>query len=235
MRIAAHPLEKIPLLERIILGRGEWTLSDLETPGITALQIYNGVRDRGFKRGMSVWTRLLLNGRRIFIMGGSDAHGDLNRRRRVWLPFLSISEENDHIFGNVRTVVRAKSKAVGDIVEALRKGHAVVTDGPFIDLEVTSKNKVGCPGDEVPGSKISVSITVISSSEFGSLKKVRVIAGIQDKNIENILLSKDISAQEFEFTFTGTYESKNFLYIRVECETVLGKICLTNPVWITGE
>ena len=228
---AAHPLERIPLLEKLILGRGKWALNDLLTPGITALQFYNGIRDRGFHDGMKTWIKLLLDGRRIYTFGGNDAHGDMNRRRHVWLPFFSISEGYEHIFGDVRTVVRAQSRDQKDIVEALRGGHAVVTDGPFIDIMVSSNNKTAYPGDEIPGGKITVKATFISSSEFGSLKKARIFAGITGEKVERILMTADISQSDYEYSVDDSFELKGLLYIRADCETALGKICFTNPVW----
>jgi len=238
---AAHPLERIPLLEQFILGRGQWTRSDLETPGITALQFYNGSRDKGFYKGMNTWIKLLLSGHRIYTFGGNDAHGDLNRRRYIWLPFMLISEGIGHVFGNVRTVVRARSKAAEDIIEALREGHAVVTDGPFIDIEVVSSTIVAHPGDEVPGGKITVQVKFVSSSEFGSLKKVRIIAGIADEKAERIVVSQyfakgySVSHSVFEHSFNDSFESNGFLYIRADCETVLEKICFTNPIWVVNK
>lgn len=232
---AAHPLERIPLLEQFVLGRGQWTLGDLETPGITALQFYNGLRDRGFRDGMASWIKLLLGGRRIYTFGGNDAHGDLNRRRHVFFPLILISEEVEHIFGNVRTVVRAQSKAAGDIIEALRGGHAVVTDGPFIDIEAVSNNIVAHPGDEIPRGKIAVHAKFISSSEFGSLKKARIIAGIAGEKVERIVVSQDLSHSDFEHSFRDSFELNGLLYIRADCETVLGKICFTNPIWVTDK
>ncbi len=232
---AAHPLEKIPLLEKFFLGRGKWTFSDLETPGIKALQFYNGIRDKGFRDGMNSWIKLLLNGRRIYTFGGNDAHGDLNRSRYVWLPLMFISEGIEHVFGNVRTVVRAMSKSTIDIIEALNEGHAVVTDGPFINLELVKNNVVAHPGDEITAGKIGVNAKFISSSEFGFLKKTRIIFGIKGEKAERILLSHNLSNSEFEYIFKDSFEINNLLYIRADCETALGKICFTNPIWIADK
>ncbi len=232
---AAHPLEKIPLLEKIFLGRGKWTLKDIENPGITALQFYNGVRDSGFRDGMKAWVQLLLKGRRIYAFGGSDAHGDFNRCRQISLPFISISETDEHFFGKVRTVVRAKSKSAIDVITALKEGKAVVTDGPFINFEVRSGNVSAISGDEIPCGKMTLNAGFISSSEFGYLKKCRILIGLKGENNEKILFTKDFKDSEYEFIFTDTFKLKNLIYIRADCETVTGKICFTNPVWVKSK
>ncbi|MFC1650484.1 CehA/McbA family metallohydrolase [Candidatus Latescibacterota bacterium] len=247
---AAHPLEKIPILEKLILGRGKWSLNDLQTPGVTAIQFYNGIRDRGFCHGMKVWIKLLLSGRRMHAFGGNDAHGDMNRRRRMEIPLVSISERYEHIFGNVRTVVRAKSTDRKDIFEALANGRALVTDGPFIDIAIFSNDTVACPGDVFPaditseransGETVTVNASFISTPEFGPLKKVKIYGGAvkdsaKDENTENEemnILTADFPTPDFEYKYSEPFDVKGFIYIRAECETAKGKICFTNPIWV---
>jgi len=230
---AAHPFEKVPFLEKLLLGRGSWSHKDLRTPGITAMQFYNGVRDRGFRDGMKNWIQFLLSGKRMYAFGGTDAHGDLNRCRCIGFPFVSVSEKRDHIFGSVRTVVHSQTKTRKDIIEALKGGHAVVSDGPFIDLEASSHNRIGHPGDELIDGNITVRALCISSSEFGALKKFRILAGIEGETNERILASPEPDHTDFEYSFTTSIELQGLLYIRAECETVLSKICFTNPIWFT--
>ncbi|MFC1490521.1 CehA/McbA family metallohydrolase [Candidatus Latescibacterota bacterium] len=247
---AAHPLENIPVIEKLILGRGKWSIKDIQTPGVTAIQFYNGIRDRGFHQGKKAWIKLLLNGRRIYAFGGNDAHGDMNRRRRIEIPLVSISERFEHIFGNVRTVVRAKSKERHDITEALINGHAQVTDGPFIDINISLNDTIAYPGDVFStdtntdlantGEEIVVNAIFMSTPELGSLKRVLVYGGAKkespgNENTENkeiIIMTNDISTQDFEYKYSESFAAKGFLYIRAECETSKGKICFTNPIWI---
>ncbi|HUT62442.1 MAG TPA: CehA/McbA family metallohydrolase, partial [Anaerolineae bacterium] len=153
---AAHPMERITLLEKLLLKRSEWYPSDLKTPGILALQIHNGARDRGFYKGKKTWINMILNGYRMYAFGGSDAHGDLNLHRSVGLPFFSVKEGLHHTFGSVKTIVRAKSKEKEDILEGLKAGRAVVTEGPFIDLTVTSGYSVVGPGEIAPRGSLTV-------------------------------------------------------------------------------
>jgi len=229
---AAHPLETVPVLERLVLNRGEWTFDDLETPGVSALQIHNGVRDRGFRKGMENWRRLLLSGRKVYAYGGSDAHGDLNRARRLGFPFLSVTETRDHTFGCVRTVVRAGSERKDDICDALRNGHAVVSEGPFVDLPVVSGGMTGGPGDTLPGGDLKVRVSLYSSPEFGPLGKVTVFAGVRGETSERILVSSESFESGFSHSLHLDYRRRGAGYIRAECETGTGRLCFTNPVWM---
>ncbi|MFC1538681.1 CehA/McbA family metallohydrolase [Candidatus Latescibacterota bacterium] len=246
---AAHPLEKIPIHEKLILGRGKWSLNDLQTQGVIAIQFYNGIKDSGYHDGKRAWIKLLLSGRRIFAFGGNDAHGDMNRRRRMEIPFVSISQKYEHMFGNVRTVVRAKSKDRDDILEALKKGRAIVTDGPFIDISISSNETVAYPGDVFtansqhkmnPEMEIFVNTFFMSTPEFGSLKKVNIFGGVvkkkqEDDNSENeeiSIMTVDNPMTENEFRYSETIRADGLLYIRAECETDKGKICFTNPIWL---
>jgi len=230
---AAHPMEKIPLLEQLILKRGEWTISDLETPGITAMQFYNGTRDGGFRRGKKTWIQLLLKGRRIFVYGGNDAHGDMNRSRKLSLPLVSVSETENHVFGTVRTVVRAQSFVPENIIEALRDGRAVVTDGPFIDLTVRRDGNIAYPGGETPAGDNRVQAVFMSTPEFGCLKRCKIFAAVLGEEIE-LALNESKGSYEYTYVFDKTIELKSVMYLRAECETERGSICFTNPIWVTG-
>ncbi len=250
---AAHPFERIPLLEKFILNRGPWTPNDLRKSGITAVQFYNGVRDRGFYRGKNAWIGLLLEGRRIYAFGGNDAHGDLNRKRTMDVPFVSVTEKNEHLFGNVRTVVRAKSPSKDDILEALTFGRALVTDGPFIDLSLQGNDRIFRPGDTIraefsadDGKETVVSASFVSSPEFGRLKTVKILGGplpcaVTDRtgnirqwveNGERVLFIYELGNRKYSYEYSESFRAAEFQYLRAECETDMHKICITNPVWL---
>jgi len=232
MACASHPLEKAPFLERVLLARGRWTQNDLETPGLTGLQFYNGIRDSGFAEGMKTWIQLLLKGRRSYAYGGSDAHGDMNRRRRVLMPFLMTGEDVSHTFGSVRTLVRAASKKTEDIMDGLTNGHAQVTDGPFVDLCIDCENSTAGPGDEISAPGGIVRAVLKSSPEFGSLQSGRIVGGAVGNTEERTIAAIKNSDTGYEHRLESNENISEFSYIRAECETVNGKYCFTNPVWI---
>ncbi|HTY36553.1 MAG TPA: hypothetical protein VMH23_05550, partial [Bacteroidota bacterium] len=67
---AAHALEPVPFLQRLILHRGSWHLDDLLEEGLTGLQIINGKLDEGFHEGYRTWISLLLRGKRAIALAG---------------------------------------------------------------------------------------------------------------------------------------------------------------------
>lgn len=230
---AAHPLEHIPLSERILLGRGPWKHEDLDTTGVAALQFHNGVRDAGFRRGMATWVGLLLAGRRVSAFGGNDSHGDMNLRRSIGVPFLTLRESARHVLGGVRTAVRARSGSWRDILDGLSSGHAVVTEGPFIDLRLRSGGIEAGPGDECPGSLASVSSVCASTPEFGLFRSGRILGGKKDERAERVIadLAPFIKGN-YSGEFVNTFSLHGYRYIRAECETDKRALCFTNPVWI---
>jgi hypothetical protein len=230
---AAHPLEHIPFLERLLLGRGAWTYQDMQVPGLSALQIHNGTRDRGFDRGLQVWKKLILKGKRISIVGGSDAHGDFNYRRRVSIPFLSLSESGGSSFGSVRTLVKARSRSVKDIVDALRNGNSQISEGPYIDLTVSAGGRAAHPGETINQGKFTVRVLLKSSPEFGFIKKAQILYGKKGDREEKVLAGLDMfHRSEYQYVFESAFELDNLFYFRCECETEKNKICLANPVWV---
>ena len=237
----------------VVLNRGPWTPNDLKTPRVSAIQFYNGVRDKGYYRGKDAWIRLLLEGRRVFAFGGNDAHGDLNRKRTMDVPLMSVTEVYEHIFGNVRTVVRAKSAAKDDILDALANGRAVVTDGPFIDISLSRNGRIYQPGDAISAEnpeddKIKTVITAsfVSTPEFGCLKNMIILGGPVPntitkitgekkeltKNGEIVLFEQECSNRKYSCEYSEPFRIEGFLYVRAECETEKCRICITNPVWI---
>jgi hypothetical protein len=228
---SAHPFKHISAAERLLLNRGSWTPSDLETPGITGIQFYNGIRDKSFFAGKKEWIRLLLDGKRIYAFGGSDAHGDLNRTRAIGIPLWSVKESPDHTLGCVRTVIYAESSSREHMLTGLRAGHAVVTDGPFIDLIVYSADGPSIPGDECGGESVSVTVAFRSSREFGTLGECAIIAGMRNDKTEKMVKKTIPPGQQLVYEDREQLKIAEIRYIRAECITENGAICFTNPVW----
>lgn len=230
---AAHPFERVGWAERIVLNRGGWDIRDLVTTGVSAMQFYNGVRDRGFRRGMRAWVRLLLDGHRIAAFGGSDSHGDMNRRRGVSIPFISLGESSHNLLGTVRTAVRAFSRALPDVMDALRNGRALVTDGPFIDLVVDPGGADAGPGGGIAPGRVPVRAEFLSTPEFGALRRCRLLAGAFGAGEERpIPVFERPGGAVYRHEFESALSLERPGYLRAECETVTGKRCFTNPVWI---
>jgi hypothetical protein len=126
---AAHPSEPVPLLQRMLLGRGQWTMADLTLDGLDGIQCLNGSWDDSFEEALMMWVKCLLQGKRRVLIGGNDAHGNFNRFRQISIPFLRLAENDRQLFGRMRTGVFLDEEVTEQsIVEALREGRAIITD-----------------------------------------------------------------------------------------------------------
>jgi hypothetical protein len=122
---------------------------------------YAEVKDRiegALHDGAHTWDRQLLIGldpartaeldwlgpdepRRIFMAGGSDAHGDLNYRREGYARWTT--RVTDNALGKVRNLVDVGSLAEGEhddlqgrVQEAVAEGRFSVTDGPALRIGI---------------------------------------------------------------------------------------------------
>ncbi|MBN2365265.1 MAG: hypothetical protein EH225_04495, partial [Calditrichaeota bacterium] len=107
--IAAHPREKPPLSQKIMLNRGIWSRKDLENSRLNAIQIANDLHDSWFEETRNFWIQLLLSGRKIGIIAGNDSHGNFNCFRQISIPFLKMTYSRNHLLGQARTAVFAPS------------------------------------------------------------------------------------------------------------------------------
>ena len=230
--VASHPFEHISTAERLILNRGAWTNADLAAPGIIGMQFHNGVRDGGFKKGMRAWISMLLQGRRIVALAGSDSHGDFNRTRSVAIPFMALKESTDNTFACVRSIVKATSGARDDIVEGIRAGRVVVSEGPFVDLRVICRDTIAGPGDEVNDSSGIVRATALSNNDYGPVMSLKIIAGMYREKVERTVSEDTPSGAIFRLSAECVLAGDDVRYYRAECITTEGLLCFTNPVWV---
>ncbi|MEW6203516.1 MAG: CehA/McbA family metallohydrolase [bacterium] len=218
---AAHPFSELDALSTYILNRGHYTDEDLTHPNLSGMEFWNGSvkpDENGYKK----WISLLLSGARTFIAAGSDAHGDFQTT-----------------FGAVRTAVFVPDAPDPDsIAAALRNGNSIVSSGPFISLSLTNeKNETAVCGESISGSSLTINLAVISSPEFGALKKLQIIAGDLDAKNETTILQLTDENQfqsPFKHDIAIQIQNLNNFYIRAEAETARNNTtfyALTNPIW----
>jgi hypothetical protein len=239
---AAHALEPVPLLQRLLLGRGVWSFRDLQNEGLAGMQILNGKNDIGFKRSYRMWVRLLLSGCKLCAISGNDAHGNFNRYRQIGIPFLSIREKDHQIFGKWRTGVFVEGPlSEKEILVALAGGHAIMTDGPVVHLRASSSDRqVSNVEGYFRGETLLLSIAVLSSEEFGEINVVRVIVGKVGNAVERIAFRFE-GNQGFSIHKEVALEQSSISYARIEVGTSESgsydgrqHFCFTNPIWIDG-
>ena len=201
--------------------------------------------------GIEKWDELLRANldplTKIFISGGSDAHGDMNY---VVGGLGELIDLNDNAMGKVRTLVYASGgKNRENILNGLKNGRSVVTDGPVgifgMDRDQNGRLE-GNGSDVIIGDHIVLpqtdSTTFFiqwnSTEEFGDINEIAIFRGDRLQTWELAKLYP-FNGREGSLTWSqnatmvpGTY------YYRVEARIRdnNGNIVYrgyTNPIWIT--
>ncbi|MEX0602644.1 MAG: hypothetical protein WD295_04835, partial [Bacteroidota bacterium] len=236
---AAHPKDRVPFLQRVLIGRGEWSTADLAADGLTGIQFANGVRGRAFDHGYTEWVRLLLAGRRTTIAAGNDAHGNFNRFRQVSIPFIRTREMDAQKFGEMRTGVFAEGPSHEQgIVLALHQGRSIITDGPVCTLRLTGANgEEFAIGDVARGSMFQGLLEIFSSEDFGEIAQATIVHGVVGERKETVL-HQALGSQGFSLVLRFPFESAANGYVRATVRTStmsfdgLSHFCMTNPIWV---
>ena len=237
LAIAPHPFVNFSKLESIFLHRGKWGKQDLGNSRLNGLQILNGVINPGFYEGLNHWKKLLLSGQRFFIYAGNDSHGNFNNYRQIKLPFWSMSQRQDYIFGKMRTVLVLTGKlSLQAIITGLSRGNCYITEGPAIDFKVVDleKRTIGT-GGQVNSQGCEICINVLSTPEFGAIKKLNIYQGDLSKGREHLLKSYNFT-KEYKCKEQFIYTIKNKGYVRTEVMTgnTNKNFCAySNPIWFS--
>ncbi len=245
---AAHPFVSISFLQKLLIRRGEWSLTDVSNPGLSGIQILNGEFDGGFCKGLKVWKQLLLTGRRPAIAAGNDSHGNFNLFRQVKIALLKLHEKEFQIFGKMRTGIYLQNKYpknkylknkpdIPSILSALKTGRSFITSGPALKVSSRENGEIHFPGDTINQKSFCLDITAESSSEFGELDSIKIYSGCINSGKE--LCYKEIRFRKSSFNFSGRIEyehSSTSGYVRFELYTGNGNLknqCYTNPLFIS--
>ncbi|RMH72927.1 MAG: hypothetical protein D6675_03610 [Gemmatimonadetes bacterium] len=230
LAFGAHVGEKAPFLQRLLLGRGDWTLADARCPSLRGVQIWNG---RDFHAGVKLWVDLLLAGVKAIAVGGNDAHGNFNRYRQIRIPFFQLAEADYQKFGDVRTVVYTPTLNLEAVMNSLKQGCCLVTNGPFAILNIIDgQGKHHGLGETVQTLPDHLYGHARSTREFGVITRIRLIKG-------DLTHQKEIIWQEWT---PGVYEWDNTIplpdfqgdYLRLEVISSTPATSFygfTNPIW----
>ncbi len=229
---AAHPGEKTSLLQRILLRRGNWVENEL-SPFVTSLQGINGKFDSFWYVTRKLWVKALLNGKHMPLIAGNDAHGDFNRYRAMGFPFLYIKENFERYYGLGRTGIYGDDHSQSATLKAVKEGRTFITDGPYVAICLENRVVVGsqCSRDD------QFCIDVESTEEFGSLRKITLIAGSYTTKKERVwILPSEKDCFSYQYSITNDTLC-DFDYIRVEVECNEGKRLFaskaaTSPVYL---
>ena len=232
----AHVLEPVPFLQRILLGRGVWHRADLTVRGLDGFQFANGKRDEGFTAGYQEWIRLLLAGHRCVTLAGDDAHGNFNRFRQIGIPFLLIRESLEQIWGATRTGVFVDGVDEKGILEAIRAGHSIISDGPVLDLR-TVNGGASLIGTEQKEPQVSFKVESATSGEYGKVRILRIIQGVVGGKEMTLVEKRGPLPDRWTDTFHLANDRRG--YVRAELWTDASTSAygrshfgMTNPIWL---
>ncbi|WP_131809425.1 CehA/McbA family metallohydrolase [Mycolicibacterium iranicum] len=107
--VAAHPAVPLPG------AAWEFGYGDVD-----AIEVWNGLWNLDDELALRIWHRLLVRGRRITAVGGSDSHG---AHQRV---------------GRPQTVVFAENLTTADLIAGLRNGHCYLTETDSVTIRFTA-------------------------------------------------------------------------------------------------
>ena len=239
LAIAAHTRMHVPLLHKILLGRGLWEPEDHHLANVAGFQLLNGSFDNDFEEALQLWIKSLLKGQKKYIYAGNDAHGNFNRFRQVKIPMLSVWDHTNQILGKCRTgIMLNENLTVTGILDALRQGRCVISDGPLMEMAIkTEDGRSYTLGDTYKGSNIKVSIGSTSTDEYGYLDSFELFLG-------DLNTSEEREIHHHTFKHERFSESEEF---ELDISTVSGYVrgvliskdrngnqyhCYTNPIWI---
>ncbi len=239
LAFAGHAATPPPRLQRLFLGRDHWRAADYDHPRLDGVQMWNSRHDPGFARGLAVWQKLLLAGRRPVLIGGNDAHGDFGRWRQIAIPFISLQEREEHLFGQVRTGILRPAGPAGldTLLHALRSGRCLVTSGPSLGLELIPETGPPCtPGDTCTCLPRRLLIQADSTPEFGPLTRVTLCIGDlhRQKETRRSLLIGPAGSMNFTLDEPAR-ELPGLGYLRLEVSSERDGIpfhCFSNPVFL---
>lgn len=179
----------------------EWAEQD-ETPVLVRLH-----------QGAAMWDRVLLWGitparlaaaglvtdqpRKLFMAGGSDAHGDLNFRREGRL--LGWSSANDTAIGKPRNLTfvgpHGGRPTYDQVIDGLVSGAFSVTDGPALRIAIDANGSGAIDAGDVPmggdfaitGATVPVLVEWRSTEEFGGVSDIDLYVGVQAGSHEGLV------------------------------------------------
>ena len=229
--IAAHPNEKVPFLQKILLNRGNWSFK--QTEWLNGFQIMNGMVNKRLEKSIQLWSEQLLEGKKFFIYAGNDSHGNFNQFRQIKAPFISLTENNEQLFGKHRTGIIANNNK-SDILKSLKNGKCFITNSFGIDLKVVNElGNIFELGESAVGNKFTIIIKCESNSEFGKIENLKIFFGNLMNKRETIIFEKNIN--ELNYLHKFNLQNSKIGYIRAEIKSGKNKnkkFAATNPIWI---
>ena len=218
--IAAHPIEKIPIMQKLTLRRGNWSDEDYQNSGINFLQVINSAEPDNIERSVNYWKKMLLKGNRYFLIAGNDAHGNFNVMRQIKSPFWKLFSSQKQVFGQFFTAFKYEDNQP---VAGLKNGEVIVSNGPFLSFNLKNEDDIFPIGSSCKSRKANLNHESKTSIEFGEIISISVFIGDYNTKKETEIKNPENNC-EIELPEKG--------YVRMSLETANGGFVFTNPVWV---
>jgi PKD repeat protein len=194
-------------------GWREWDLLNSYEDVIRGIELLHDNHDPP-QDTINRWDKELQQGKDFFAIGNSDAH----REGKVASAFTYLSIPSGNITAE-------------NIYDALYKGHAIASNGPFVTFSIDDK----WPGDYIvaqPGEVLKLNVVWgTNPADYNVWQTLSVYdqtASIEDKPTP--LISQPIIGNSGSITIP--YEVKEEGYVRLKLFTDKGKVAYTNPIFI---
>jgi hypothetical protein len=210
--------------------------------------------------GKAVWDSLLCVGldnpipgedlpRKVFIEGGSDAHGDFNYM--FYYSGISVAADNNAA-GKVRTLAYCPDGlSVGNVKTALSEGHTIISDGPVIvfGIDLNNDGVLEWPDDiligddrEISASQLNTARIIIerqTTDEFGAIEVFNLYRGssltLQDPDSFDFTVPQP-NPLILDLDQYISEDDTTYIYLRVDAVSRTSELeefrCYTNPIWI---
>ncbi len=218
--IAAHPIEKIPFMQRLTLRRGNWNNDDYKNSGISFLQVINSAEPNNIERSVNYWKKMLLKGDRYYLIAGNDAHGNFNVMRQIKSPFWKLFSSQKQVFGQFFTAYKYKENQP---VAGLKNGEVIVSNGPFLSFYLKVEDELFPIGSTCKADKAILQFEKSTSTEFGEIINISTFIGDYNSGNETKINNPENNC-ELELPEKG--------YVRMCLKTTNSGVVFTNPVWI---
>jgi hypothetical protein len=230
---AAHPADKPPLLQRLLLKRDSWYYKDLRLKAIDGIQFINGGDETFIRIGKKLWIRELLDGFHPVVLAGNDAHGNFSRFRQIGIPFLTMREHHYHLFGKWRTGVYTRQSELNtdNLLKAMKSGNCFLTNGPALQLCLKDTSNQYYMGEEC-NKPTAIYFEVLTSAEYAGISDIKLYTGDLSSREETMIFSNKISGQHYYISKQIPFRTPVVNgYVRMEVTTKKYFQAISSPVW----
>ena len=204
MVIAAHPAAPLP--------GSAW---EFGYESVDALEVWNGLWTPDDEVALRIWHHLLIQGRRVAAVGGSDSHGP---RQRV---------------GRPHTVVHASDLSTPALVESLRGGRSYLAESAAVTMTLTAVCSVDPTATVGPGETLPVPLGA-------TVTVCAAVSGAPDAVLALITPAGCVARAAVDASGAAslrwTTGDGGFARVEVRRRSRAGTstmVALTNPVWFS--